>query len=306
MSTTTPPPEHTAGPTDRSTAELTTRPTDRRASAGTGALPSLARVSWARTVLELRQFFRERDAVVFIFAYPLIMLAIFATVFGQGGATVGPEPGIPFAQYFLPGMVATGVMLSSFQNLALSIAVERDEGGLKRLRGTPMPPAAYFLGKMGSVLLTSAIQMVLLIGLGSLAFGIDLPSTADRWLTFAWVFVLGTAAGAVCGVAFSSVPRSGRSASAVVTPIVLVLQFISGVFFVFNDLPTWMQRVAEVFPLKWLAQGMRSVFLPEEAEAFEVSGSWQHEATAAVLVAYLVVGLVLGVRTFRWQRRDDG
>ena len=64
--------------------------------------------------------------------------------------------------------------------------------------------------------------------------------------------------------------------------------------------------VASVFPLKWMAQGMRSVFLPESAEAFEVSGSWQHGATAAVLLAWLVVGLVVGPRTFRWTRRDDG
>lgn len=269
-------------------------------------LPGLLGIGLARTGLELRQFFRERDAVVFIFAYPVIMLAIFATVFGQGGATVGPEPGIPFAQYFLPGMVATGVLLSSFQNLAISIAVERDEGGLKRLRGTPMPPTAYFVGKVGSVLVTSTVQTALLLAVAALAFGVELPSTADRWLTFAWVFTLGTAAGAVCGVAFSSVPRSGRSASAVVTPIVIVLQFISGVFFTYTDLPTWMQRVAELFPLKWMAQGMRSVFLPDSAEALEASGSWQHPMTAAVLLAYLVVGLVLGVRTFRWRRRDDG
>jgi ABC-2 type transport system permease protein len=107
-------------------------------------------------------------------------------------------------------------------------------------------------------------------------------------------------------VAFSSVPRSGKSASAVVTPIVLVLQFISGVFFVFNDLPTWMRNVASVFPLKWMAQGMRSVFLPPSAESWEVSGSWQHGATAAVLLAWAVAALVVGVRTFRWQRRDDG
>src|SRR5699024_7492491 len=116
------------------------------------ALPSVLSIGVARTALEIRQFFRERDAVVFIFAYPVIMLAIFATVFGQNGATVGPEPGIAFAQYFLPGMVATGVMLSSFQQVAISIAVERDEGALKRLRATPMPASAYFLGKVGSVL----------------------------------------------------------------------------------------------------------------------------------------------------------
>lgn len=272
------------------------------------ALPSTLSLALARTRLEITQFFRERDAVVFIFAYPVIMLAIFATVFGQGGATVGPEggPGIPFGQYFLPGMVATGVMLSSFQNIAISIAVERDEGGLKRLRATPMPASAYFLGKVGSVLVTSVVQMALLLAVAALMFDIELPTTADRWLTFAWVFGLGTATGAVCGVGFSSVPRTGKSASAVVTPVVLILQFISGVFFVFNDLPTWMQRVAEVFPLKWMAQGMRSVFLPDQAEAFEVSGSWQHPTIALVLTAWLVLGLALGVRTFRWRRRDDG
>lgn len=269
-------------------------------------LPGVLRLGAARTGYEVRTFFRERDAVVFIFAYPIIMLAIFATVFGQDGATVGPEPGIPFAQYFLPGMLATGIMLSSFQHLAISIAVERDEGGLKRLRGTPLPSSSFFLGKIGEVLVTSLVQTALLLAAAALFFGVPMPTTGTAWATFAWVFALGTAAGTLCGVAFSSVPRSGKSASAVVTPIVLVLQFISGVFFVFNDLPTWMQQVASVFPLKWMAQGMRSVFLPPSAESWEVSGSWQHGATAVVLLVWAVAALVVGVRTFRWQRRDDG
>ena len=269
-------------------------------------LPGVLRLGLARTGYEIRTFFRERDAVVFIFAYPIIMLAIFATVFGQDGATVGPEPGIPFAQYFLPGMVATGVMLSSFQNIAISIAVERDDGGLKRLHGTPLPPASYFLGKTGQVLVTAAVQTALLLAVAALAFDVPLPTDPHRWLTFAWVFVLGTATGSVCGVAFSSVPRTGRSASPVVIPVVLVLQFVSGVFFQFNELPTWMQQAASVFPLKWMAQGMRSVFLPAEAESWEVSGSWQHGATAAVLLVWAVGSLVVAVRTFRWQRRDDG
>ena len=288
-------------------------PTGARASTARprgGALPSLLTLGLARTGIELKQYFRERDSVVFSFAYPIIMLGIFATVFGQDGAKVGVGPdgtgGVPFAQYFLPGMVATGIMLSSFQTLAITIAVERDEGGLKRLRGTPAPAAAYFLGKVGQVLAATLLQMVLLLAVASLMFGIDLPSSTDAWIRFAWVFVLGTATGAVLGVAFSSVPNSGRSASSVVIPIVLVLQFTSGVFFVFSDLPTWMQRVAEVFPLKWLAQGMRSVFLPENAEAWEVGGSWQLATGAAIMGAWLVVGLVVGAKTFRWRRRDDG
>ncbi len=273
------------------------------------ALPTPLRLGLARTRVEVKAFTREKDAVIFVFAFPVILLAIFATVFGgEDGAVLGDgsDPGIPFAQYFLPGMLAAGVMLSSFQSLAISIAVERDDGTLKRLRGTPLPAVSYFLGKVGQVLVTSIAQAVVLLAFAVVAFDVSLPTDPSRWLTFAWVFGLGSAAGTVLGVAFSSVPRSGRSASAVVTPVVVILQFISGVFFILNDLPTWMQRVAEVFPLKWMAQGMRSVFLEPRYEAVEVSGSWQHGPTAVILLAWLVAGFLLCLRTFRWSRRDDG
>lgn len=287
------------------TATTTAAPTGQ--TRRTAPLPGALRLGVARTRYEVRTFFRERDAVIFIFAYPVIMLAIFATVFGQDGSDIDfGGLAVSFPQYFLPGMVATGVMLTSFQNIAISIAVERDEGGLKRLRATPMPASSYFLGKIGQVLVNCLLQMAILLAVAALAFDVPLPDDAAGWGTFAWVFLLGTTTGAVCGVAFSSLPRSGRSASAVVTPIVLVLQFISGVFFRFDELPSWMQQLASVFPLKWMAQGMRSVFLPDEAAVLEVDGTWQHGMTAAVLGVWLVVGLVVGVRTFRWRRRDDG
>jgi len=287
MSTTTPTP--------------TTAPTTARAP----RLPGAIALGLERTKVELLMFSRERDAVIFIFAYPMIMLAIFATVFADQSIDLGGGQTLDFKAYFLPGMVATGLLLTSFQNLAISIAVERDEGTLKRLRGTPMPPSAYFLGKIGSVLVTSLVQMLVLFAVARFVFDIPMPG-AEGWATFAWIFVLGTASGAVCGVAFSSLPRSGKSANAVVTPIVLVLQFISGVFFAFPDLPGWMQQLAALFPLKWMAQGMRSVFLPEGAQVMEPAGTWELPMVAAVLGAYLVVGLLVGVKTFRWRRRDDG
>jgi ABC-2 type transport system permease protein len=263
------------------------------------------RLGLVRAGVELRQFARERDAVVFVFAYPILLLAVFATVFG--GDTQGADGvQVDFARYFLPGMIATGVMLTSFQTLAISIAVERDDGTLRRLRATPLPATSYFLGKVLLTLATSLVQTAALLAVAALAYDVPLPTDAGRWATFAWVFVLGTATGTVCGVAFSSLPRSGRSASAVVTPVVLLLQFVSGVFFAFYALPGWLQTVASLFPLKWLAQGMRSVFLPADMAALEVGGSWQHGATAAVLGAWLVAALVVGVRTFRWRRRDDG
>jgi ABC-2 type transport system permease protein len=263
--------------------------------------PSLSGLAVARTVIELKQFFRQRDSVVFTFAFPVILLFIFGSVFSEDIV-----PGVSFTQYFAAGMVASGVILSSFQSLAIGIAVERDDGTLKRLRGTPMPPAAFFLGKIGLVLVTAVVQTAILLVLGALLFELELPRDPERWLRLAWIFVLGTAAGTVLGISFSSVPRSAKSAAAVVSPVVIVLQFISGVFFVYSELPPWMQQVAQVFPLKWLAQGMRSVFLPESFASQEVGGSWELPATALVLAAWTVVGLLLALRTFRWLRRDHG
>ena len=90
------------------------------------------------------------------------------------------------------------------------------------------------------------------------------------------------------------------------SPVVLVLQFISGIFFVFTSLPGWMQAIGSVFPLKWLAQGMRSVFLPASFAQQEASGSWQLPLAALILAAWVAVGLFLALRTFRWTRRDAG
>ena len=87
------------------------------------------------------------------------------------------------------------------------------------------------------------------------------------------------------------------------SPVVIVLQFISGVFFVYDQLPTWMQTLGAIFPLKWLAQGMRSVFLPQSFAQQEVGGSWQLGWTALVLGAWIVLGLGLSLRTFRWLPR---
>ncbi len=104
-----------------------------------------------------------------------------------------------------------------------------------------MPRAAYFVGKFLLVLGVAVIQIVLLMTIGVLFFGVNLPD-ASGWVTFAWVAFLGLLSSALLGIAFSSVPRDADSAPALITPIVLVLQFISGVFFVYTELPHWMQH----------------------------------------------------------------
>ena len=190
------------------------------------------------------------------------------------------------------------------QNLAVDIALERGDGTLKRLSGTPLPVGSYFVGKFGQVLVTSLLQVALLVLVARVLFGVPLPTDAGSWLTLAWVYLLGIATSALVGIALSRVPRSGKSATAVIVPITLVLQFISGVYLFFYQLPEWLQNFASLFPLKWMAQGMRYVFLPEDYAVLEQNQEWDLSAVAMALGIWLVVGLVLSRMTFRWIRRD--
>ena len=162
-----------------------------------------------------------------------------------------------------------------------------------------MPRSAFFIGKIGMVFVAYVAQVTILIAVGIIFYGLELPTTSLAIFTFVWVSVLGLIACTLLGIAYSVVPKQGKGAAALVSPVVLVLQFTSGVFFVFSDLPQWMQTFASLFPLKWLTQAMRSVFLPDTAAAMEVAGSFELGMTAAVLVIWTVIGAVLATVFFR-------
>ena len=260
-------------------------------------IPGAFNLGLRRGALEIRQFTRQRESVVFTLLFPLILLAIFGSVFKDTIA-----PGVTFSQYFVAGMVASGLVNSGFQQLAITIPMERDYGSLKRLRGTPMPVASYFIGKALLVFLSMILQVILLLAGGYFFFGLNMPTDISKWFTFTWLIILGTATSTVLGIAFSTVPKSGRGASAVVSPVVIVLQFFSGVFFTFTQLPSWMQQIAAIFPLKWLTQGMRSVFLPDSFAGSEIAKSWETGRTFLVLSIWLVVGFFISLRTFKWSR----
>jgi ABC-2 type transport system permease protein len=276
------------------------------AAAGPGARRGVIAVGASRIGYEVKGYFRSPDAVFFTFLFPLIMLGIFTAAFSASGdISAGPgTESISVGAYYLPGMLAAGMLLSGVQNLAVDIATEKGDGTLKRLGGTPLSPVSYFLGKIGHVFVTGVLQAALLLLVAATVFGIALPTEPQAWGTFAWVFVLGVATSALLGIALSSVPRSGKSATAVVIPIVLVLQFISGVYIRFSQLPDWMQNIASVFPLKWMAQGMRAAFLPDDFKVMEQNQEWDLGWVAVALLAWLVIGLVVSRLTFRWNRRD--
>lgn len=263
-------------------------------------LPSLLTTGLSRGRIEVTTFFREREAVVFIFALPAVLLLLLGSIFNSEHVQV---PGVTTGQLYAAGMIAGGIAATSFQYLGISVASERDQGLLKRLYGTPLPHAAYFVGKIIQVFVCLIAEIVLLMVVGVAFFHLHLPSTPGKWWTLAWVCLLGGTACALLGLGVSSLARSARSASPIITLPFLVLEFISGIFVPFSDVPRGLQVVAAIFPLKWMAQGLRSVFLPAQAAMLEPAHSWELGRVALVLAVWVAAGLVLCIRTFRWQSR---
>ncbi len=255
---------------------------------------TIAIASVQRTRIELLRFGRTREQVLFSFALPLVLMVLLAGILGGEIGTTG----VDFAQYIVAGMVASVALNVGVNDLAPQLALDRADGTVKRLGGTPMPPAAYVLGKLGSVLVTATLQTALLLAVGVVLFGVELPSAAG-WVTFSWVFLLGLTSAVLLGMAISTIATNPRSAGAVVTLPFVALQFISGIWFQFGDLPSGLQHVASLFPLRWMALGMRSVFLPDSFVVNEPGGSWQLGMVALVLAIWTVAGLALVLGRFR-------
>jgi ABC-2 type transport system permease protein len=262
----------------------------------TSQVRSFVRAGFARGHVEILQFFRSKDAVVFTLALPVVLLALLASIFN--GRVHGTT--VRYSQLYTTGLLAAGLASTSFLNLAVSIATERENGGLKRLAGTPMPRTAYFVGKAILVLVACTLEITVLLAFGHFVYNVALPGSLERWWTFIWVTFLGAISMSLIGIAVSSVPRTARSAAPVANLPLLVLEFISGVFVPVTSISPTLYAIAGIFPLRWIAEGYRSSLLPNYFQYVEPNHMWDHGEMALVLVIWCVAGLVLSARTFRW------
>lgn len=261
--------------------------------------PSLWRTSLHRYKVELRTFRRVREEKIFTFCLPIALLALFATIFGGEIA----DTGVDVSQYFVAGMLAATGITVGFQSLAAQLALEQHDGTLKRLAGTPMPKAAYMAGKIGMVVTIAALQTVTMFIIGVTFFDITLPTTRG-WLILVSVLALNLAVWTLLGLAFSRLISNPRAGGAVVVPPTLILQFISGVYIPFSEIPEWLQSVASAFPLRWAALGLRQALLPDGFAQVEPGGSWQTGAMYANLLTALLVAAMLAAVFFRWRGRE--
>ena len=259
----------------------------------------MARLAFMRYKLELRAFRRVKEEVVFTFALPIMLLSLFAVVFGGEIETTG----VDVSQYFVAGMLASTGLTVGFQSLSGQLALEQDDGTLKRLSGTPMPKAAYMAGKVGLVATVAFIQAAVMFALGVAVFDVSLPSGRGLVLLIA-VLVLNLTIWTLLGLSFSRLIRNPRAGAAVAVPPALILQFISGVYITFESLPSWLQTVASVFPLRWAALGARQALLPDGFQVAEPGGSWQTGTMLGMLALWVVASGALAGLLFRWRVRE--
>ncbi|MBA3717956.1 MAG: ABC transporter permease [Actinobacteria bacterium] len=235
-------------------------------------------------------YWRSREAAFFTFIFPLLLYVLVSAFY------TGDIYGQPAGRVLLAGLLGYGAATTSFAGIAIFLVIRRENGVLKRLRATPLPPAMYIAALLGSTLLVFAIEAAAMIGLARVTYHVGVP---DRLGSLALSLLLGAAAFAALGIAMAAAIRSAEGASAVVNLVVLPMAFLSGSFGPTRHFPHVLRAIADVLPLTYLVRLVRSAIVFDQP-------IWHEPGAIGVVAGWGLVGLVLAVWAFRWEPSESG
>jgi ABC-2 type transport system permease protein len=245
------------------------------------------RIGWRQYRLERRMFWRNPSAAFFNFALPLLFLALFGAIYA------GDDKNI---DVLIPGIAGMSIVSTTFVAIGHNLTSLREQGMLKRLRGTPMPTGAYLSGLAGNAVANAALQLAIVILVGKLAFGVDWPRD---WGALAVFAVAGVVSFTFLGVALSNVIPNPESAPAYVNAVFLPQILIAGVFYDAEDAPPVIHDIAQALPLTHLIDGLSGAMVDGQG----VSDHW---TALLVLALWGAVGAVFAIRGFSWEARRTG
>jgi ABC-2 type transport system permease protein len=234
-------------------------------------------------------FWRNREAAFFTFFLPVIFFLIFGSIYGNDRIS-----GIRGARFLEAGMIGYGVASTAFAGLAITMVIRRESGLLKRIRSTPLPPALYLVAVLVSTFIVFFVEAMLIIAIGRLLFHVPVPA---RFGSLLLALVVGAACFAALGLGLTGFVRSAEGSSAVVNFIYLPMAIISGTFFSPQHYPGFLKAIANVLPLTYFTRLTRDVMVHDHH-------LWSDAGALAVVAAWGAVGLIVAVRTFRWQPRE--
>ncbi len=240
-----------------------------------------------------KAFRRNPASLFFTVAFPVILLLIFATVFG--GQTVDVHGGIKTTAYYVPAIITLSVISSTMQSLAMSLVIAREDGRLKRGRGTPMPPWVFIAGRIGNSIVVALMMLALIAVIGRLLYGVAIPWSQLPAILI--TLVIGAAAFCCLGIALTAAIPSQDAAAPIVNALLLPLYFLSGVFIPDDQLPNGVVHFADAFPIRHFFEAFFNAYIPAAGSPGIEWGS------LGIVAAWGVVGLLLAVRFFRWTPR---
>jgi ABC-2 type transport system permease protein len=258
--------------------------------------PSTLSLLISQTRYQNKIFFRNPTAAFFTLFFPLMFFIVFSLIFGNDEIEA---LGVTLAQYFGPAMAVFAAVSASYTNVAVSTAYQRDEGILKRVRGTPLPASVYLGGKVVSAAFVAAVSVAIMLAVGVAFYGIQIYASTIAAAVV--TFFIGVGCFAALGLLVAGLVGSGEGATAVTNATLLPLAFVSGIFIIPTEsAPGWLDTVANIFPLKHFVEPFTDAFNPT------YSGSAWQWAHLGYMLLWGVVALVLGVRLFKWESPTGG
>jgi ABC-2 type transport system permease protein len=236
---------------------------------------------------ENRTFWRNPAAAFFTFVFPLLFMVIFNVVFAGGAEGAG--------RFFTPAIIVFAVVTATYTNLAMTVTVARDDGILKRIRGTPLPALSYLLARMIHAALLALLLVIIVAAFGAVFYGVPVPW--DRLPALLATLVVSAAAFCALGLALTGVIPNADAAPAIVNATILPLFFISNVFIPLQNAPQWLDVVSSIFPVRHFADAMLRIYDPAAA------GSGFSPSDVGVIALWGIAGLVLALRSFSWEPR---
>jgi ABC-2 type transport system permease protein len=198
------------------------------------------------------------------------------------------------AQYYAPSMAVFAAVSATYTNLAVTTAYQRDQGILKRIKGTPLPPIVYMGGKVVSAIMIATMSVIIMLSIGVVFYGVEIYPRTVPAATL--TFFIGVFCFAALGLMIAALVSSGEAATAVANATLLPLAFFSGVFIVpSQDSPAWLDTVANIFPLKHFVEPFVAAFNPQ------FTGMQFHWGSLAYMILWGVVALIIAVRFFTWE-----
>ncbi len=239
-----------------------------------------------------KAFWRNPASVFFTVMFPVILFLILAVVFS--GEEVDVRGGIDATTYYVPAIMSLAIISATMQTLAMTLVIAREDGRLKRGRGTPMPPWVFIAGRVGNSIVVALMMLALLAAIGAL-FGADVPW--ERLPAILLTLVIGAASFCCLGLALTAAIPSQDAAAPIVNALLLPLYFLSGVFIPEDQLPHGVIVFADLFPIRHFFDAFLDAYVPAGGSAV----SWDN---LAVVALWGVAGLLLAIRFFRWTPRS--